>query len=94
MTAEGTPYLVMEYVEGVPLDEYCRANDLSVEAKLELFLRMWARLSMPTRTSLCTAISGPATFSWPRTALRSLSISASPSSWMWAGARQRGRRRG
>jgi serine/threonine-protein kinase len=42
VTAEGTPYLVMEYVEGVPLDEYCRAHSLSVEARLELFLRICA----------------------------------------------------
>src|SRR5215471_4909226 len=42
MTAEGAPYLVMEYVEGVPIDEYCRANNLSVEQRLELFLRICA----------------------------------------------------
>src|SRR5215472_1601663 len=42
MTTEGTPYLVMEYVEGMPLDEYRRANDLSVEKKLQLFLRVCA----------------------------------------------------
>jgi serine/threonine-protein kinase len=41
-TSDGTPYLVMEYVEGMPLDEYCRANDLSVEKKLQLFLRVCA----------------------------------------------------
>src|SRR5215471_19736386 len=42
MTTDGTPYLVMEYVEGMPLDEYRRANDLSVEKKLQLFLRVCA----------------------------------------------------
>src|SRR5215831_1663276 len=42
MTTEGAPYLVMEYVEGMPLDEYRRANDLSVEKKLQLFLRVCA----------------------------------------------------
>ena len=40
MTPEGTPYLVMEYVAGVPLDEYCRANIVSVDKKLDLFLRI------------------------------------------------------
>jgi serine/threonine protein kinase len=40
MATDGTPYLVMEYVEGMPLDEYSRANDLSVERKLQLFLRV------------------------------------------------------
>jgi serine/threonine-protein kinase len=41
-TSDGTPYLVMEYVEGVPLEEYRRANELSVEKKLQLFLRVCA----------------------------------------------------
>jgi serine/threonine-protein kinase len=40
MTSDGTPYLVMEFIDGVPLDEYCRANDLSVEEKLRLFLQI------------------------------------------------------
>jgi serine/threonine-protein kinase len=38
MTPEGTPYLVMEYIDGVPLDEYCRANNASLDQKLKLFL--------------------------------------------------------
>jgi serine/threonine-protein kinase len=42
MTTEGTPYLVMEYVKGMALDEYRRAHDLSVEKKLQLFLRVCA----------------------------------------------------
>jgi len=49
VTAEGTPYLVMEYVEGVPLDEYCRANNLSVETKLEVFLRICAAVEYAHR---------------------------------------------
>jgi eukaryotic-like serine/threonine-protein kinase len=40
VTEEGRPYLVMEYVEGRPLTEYCRRADLSVEARLELFLEV------------------------------------------------------
>ncbi|MGH9850033.1 MAG: protein kinase domain-containing protein [Blastocatellia bacterium] len=35
---DGDPYLVMEYVEGLPIDEYCRQRDLSVDEKLRLFL--------------------------------------------------------
>jgi serine/threonine protein kinase len=30
------PYLIMEYVEGRPIDEYCDARKLGVEARLEL----------------------------------------------------------
>ena len=34
---DGTPYFVMEYVEGIPLTEYCRKNRCSVETRLGLF---------------------------------------------------------
>ena len=34
---EGRPYIVMEYIEGKPLLEYCRENDLPVERRLQLF---------------------------------------------------------
>ena len=37
VTDEGVPYLVMEYVNGQPLTEYCRAHSPSVEERLELF---------------------------------------------------------
>ncbi|MBO9717556.1 MAG: protein kinase, partial [Pseudoxanthomonas sp.] len=36
------PYLVLEYVEGVPLTDYCRDNALPVEARLRLFLQVCA----------------------------------------------------
>ena len=39
-TAAGVPWLAMEYVDGVPIDEHCRAHDLSVEARLALFLEV------------------------------------------------------
>lgn len=32
------PYLVFEYVEGEPIDEYCRGHGLAIEARLRLFL--------------------------------------------------------
>jgi tetratricopeptide (TPR) repeat protein len=34
---DGRPYLVMEYIDGLPIDEYCRAHKLGVEQILELF---------------------------------------------------------
>ena len=37
MTEEGLPYLVMEYVEGTPLYNYCDDNRLSIDKRLELF---------------------------------------------------------
>jgi serine/threonine protein kinase/tetratricopeptide (TPR) repeat protein len=39
-TTDGTPYLVMEYIEGVPIDEYCGAAKLSIHDRLRLFLRV------------------------------------------------------
>jgi tetratricopeptide (TPR) repeat protein len=39
-TTDGLPYLVMEHVDGVPIDEYCRAHHLSVNDKLRLFLQL------------------------------------------------------
>ena len=37
---EGRPFLVMEYIDGVPLDRWCDERALSVEARIELFNRI------------------------------------------------------
>src|SRR5215472_4947562 len=37
-TASGRPYFVMELVHGVPITEYCDANQLTPKQRLELFL--------------------------------------------------------
>ena len=39
-TTAGIPYLVMEYVDGVPLTDYCKANKLDVRARLALFAKV------------------------------------------------------
>lgn len=39
-TSDGTPFLVMEYVDGLPLDEYCKKENLSINQRLELFLEV------------------------------------------------------
>ena len=41
-TAQGWQYLVMEYVEGLSLTEYCQQKNLSLRARLELFLSICA----------------------------------------------------
>ncbi len=41
-TPEGHPYLVMEYVEGVPIDDYCDRHKLNIDARLMLFLEVCA----------------------------------------------------
>ena len=37
ITDDGRPFLVMEYVEGRPVDEYCEAEGLGLEDRLRLF---------------------------------------------------------
>jgi eukaryotic-like serine/threonine-protein kinase len=37
-TADGVPFFAMEYVEGRPVDVFCRENSLSVKARCKLFL--------------------------------------------------------
>ncbi len=39
-TPEGQPYFVMEYVDGVPIDAYCDTDQLSLDDRLELFVRV------------------------------------------------------
>jgi len=41
-TAEGAPYVVMEYVEGEPIDAYCTAHALPLRARLDLVRRVCA----------------------------------------------------
>jgi len=37
-TPKGRPYFVMEYIDGVPITQYCDARRLTIEQRLELFL--------------------------------------------------------
>jgi len=37
VTKDGVPYLIMEYVDGVSITEYCDQNRLSITERLELF---------------------------------------------------------
>jgi len=39
-TESGTPYFVMEYVEGLPVDVYCEQNQLSIDERLALFRKI------------------------------------------------------
>ena len=44
-TSEGRPFFVMDYVEGVPLDVFCRERAPSVKARCELFLKICEAVS-------------------------------------------------
>ena len=37
VTPNGEPYLVLEYVEGLPIDQYCDQQKLDVDARVRLF---------------------------------------------------------
>ncbi len=41
-TEDGRPYFVMEHIEGLPIDEYCRQHQLSVDDRLRLFRQVCA----------------------------------------------------
>lgn len=41
-TASGLPWLAMEFVDGVPLTDYCERNTLDLRARLRLFLKVCA----------------------------------------------------
>jgi non-specific serine/threonine protein kinase/serine/threonine-protein kinase len=40
VTADGRPYVVMEFIAGRPIDEYCDAERLDIPARLQLFLKV------------------------------------------------------
>jgi non-specific serine/threonine protein kinase/serine/threonine-protein kinase len=40
MTDEGEPYLVMEFVDGEPLDVYCDRRKLAIDERLSLFIQV------------------------------------------------------
>jgi non-specific serine/threonine protein kinase/serine/threonine-protein kinase len=44
-TPDGLPYFVMEYVDGKPIDEYCRAGQLTIDQRLDLFRQVCAAVS-------------------------------------------------
>ncbi|MEP6901504.1 MAG: serine/threonine-protein kinase [Actinomycetota bacterium] len=44
-TVDGLPYLVMEFIEGVPINVYCDENNLDLAERLQLFRRVCAAVS-------------------------------------------------
>ena len=37
VTSDGVPYLVLEYIDGQPIDDYCAEHQLSLSARIDLF---------------------------------------------------------
>ncbi len=50
VTADGMPFLAMEFVEGEPIDVYCRQLDLSVRRRVRLFLEVCAAVQHAHRS--------------------------------------------
>ncbi|MHC4236297.1 MAG: serine/threonine protein kinase, partial [Planctomycetota bacterium] len=48
-TANGQPYLVMEHVDGEPIDRYCDRHRLSIDARLRLFRSVCAAVEYAHR---------------------------------------------
>jgi serine/threonine protein kinase len=44
-TDDGLPYFVMEYVDGEPIDEYCRTHQVPIDQRLRLFRQVCAAVS-------------------------------------------------
>jgi len=38
--SDGSPYVVMEYVDGTPLDEWCDSRDLDLRGRIEIFRKV------------------------------------------------------
>ena len=44
-TNDGVPYLVMEYIEGLPIDKFCEKKNLSLKPRLKLFNKICEAVS-------------------------------------------------
>ncbi|NNM62472.1 MAG: serine/threonine protein kinase [Steroidobacteraceae bacterium] len=48
-TEDGQPYIVMEYVDGLPIDRYCDERKLDIESRVRLFLTVCDAVSAAHR---------------------------------------------
>jgi serine/threonine protein kinase len=48
-TEDGLPYFIMEYVEGLPINDYCTKHSLSISERLKLFREICAGVSYAHR---------------------------------------------
>ena len=44
ITPDGIPYIVMEYIEGTPIDQYCSSKHLSIDQKIALIIKILGAL--------------------------------------------------
>ena len=55
VTSSGQPFLVLEYVDGIPINDYCARQRCRCASGWDCFCRFSARCSMRTRTWSYTA---------------------------------------
>ena len=51
-TADGLPYFVMEFVDGVPVTQFARSAQLAIEARLKLFAKICAAVEVAHRSGI------------------------------------------
>jgi serine/threonine protein kinase/Tol biopolymer transport system component len=51
-TSQGAPYLVMEYIDGSPIDRFCADRDLPLAERLELFLKVCSAVDYAHRNRI------------------------------------------
>jgi len=49
ITRDGLPYLVMEYIDGIAVDDFCRQRQLRLDSRLRLFRRLCAAVDYAHR---------------------------------------------
>jgi serine/threonine-protein kinase len=49
ITPDGSPYLVMEFIEGIAIDEFCRRHKLPLDARMRLFRALCAAVDYAHR---------------------------------------------
>lgn len=49
-TTDKVPFLAMEYVEGVPIDDYCNSHGIGLDERLELFRKVCAVVNFAHRS--------------------------------------------
>lgn len=49
-TSEDIPYIAMEFIDGIPIDDFCNSNNFSLDQRLELFQKVCSAVSSAHRT--------------------------------------------
>ncbi len=61
-TEDGVPYLVMELIEGEPIDQYCDGHNLNVTERLRLFRQVCTAVQYAHQRLVIHGTSSPAIF--------------------------------